>query len=341
MVTQKNLLIVGSNASHALETYYQKHLIALGLPTSIFNSYDYYTKTVISRIRHRLGDMSIYKEINKQIIKQVNEQKPDYIWVFKGMEFTTETIYQLSKLSIPLINYNPDHPFIRTYASSGGKHIAQSVPLYNMHYCYSRNLCNTIIQDYKINAEWLPFGYHITQQEYDQVENSSIVPKICFLGNPDMYRAKAVKKIADAGFKIDVYGYKWSKYIASHKNIKIHELVFGLNFWNVLRKYAVQLNVFRPHNIDSHNMRTFEIPAAGGIQLAPYSSEHLHFFKEKEEIFLYQNDEQMLQQIEYIMQLTVVQQQAIRAAARNRSLLSAYSYEHRATQVYHSLVNIA
>ena len=33
-------------------------------------------------------------------------------------------------------------------------------------------------------------------------------------------------------------------------------------------------------------MRTFEVPAAGGIQLAPYSLEQTEFFLEDNEVFL-------------------------------------------------------
>ena len=57
------------------------------------------------------------------------------------------------------------------------------------------------------------------------------------------------------------------------------------DFWRKNQEYRVQLNLFRQYNEGSHNMRTFEIPAVGGIQLTEYSTEQADFFKEGEEIF--------------------------------------------------------
>ena len=56
-------------------------------------------------------------------------------------------------------------------------------------------------------------------------------------------------------------------------------LVESSDFWKVLRKYRVQLNLMRPHNLDSHNMRSIEVPAVGGIGLFPDTPDHERFFE--------------------------------------------------------------
>ena len=81
-------------------------------------------------------------------------------------------------------------------------------------------------------------------------------------------------------------------------------------------------------------MRSFEIPAVGGIQLAPYSEEHVSFFKFDEEIFLYRNPEEMVKLIAVLLNDTGENINRFRVAARSRSLKSDYSYKNRALTVY-------
>ncbi|HLA58421.1 MAG TPA: glycosyltransferase, partial [Puia sp.] len=89
-----------------------------------------------------------------------------------------------------------------------------------------------------------------------------------------------------------------------------------------------------------HNMRTFEIPGAGGIQLAPYSEEHASFFNENTEIFLYRDQQELLKHVEYLMNGSPEAANKIRTAARSRSLDSKYSYKDRASIVYRTLQNM-
>ena len=84
-------------------------------------------------------------------------------------------------------------------------------------------------------------------------------------------------------------------------------------------------------------MRSFEIPAAGGIQLAPFSTEHASFFEEGKEIFLYRNPEEMLQLAGELLQKSKENTGIIRQAARMRSCESGYTYKDRALTVFNTL----
>ena len=83
-------------------------------------------------------------------------------------------------------------------------------------------------------------------------------------------------------------------------------------------------------------MRTFEIPAVGGIQLAPYSDEQASFFEEGKEIFFFKNDEEMIANIRKILALPLSEVDSIRIAARKRSLDSGYTFTDRASTVYNT-----
>jgi spore maturation protein CgeB len=140
-----------------------------------------------------------------------------------------------------------------------------------------------------------------------------------------------------AGFEVDVYGHGWKRTrLAIRKNIRIHEAVYGQAYWNKLRQYRVQLNIFRKHNLGSHNMRTFEIPAVGGIQLTPFSEEQAGFFEENKEIFFYRDIGELEDKCRYLLDLPGKEVNAIREAARRRSATSGYTYRDRSLLVYNT-----
>jgi spore maturation protein CgeB len=130
------------------------------------------------------------------------------------------------------------------------------------------------------------------------------------------------------GVKIDVYGNNWKRY-ANHSNITIYPPAYGDDFWRVLRKYRVQLNLRRPHNLTTHNMRTFEAAGVGAIQLAPATEDHRLYFKENEEIFLFTDMDSCVKQVAEIKSLSIKKADSIRKNVRRRALADGYSYEKR------------
>lgn len=336
------ILIVGSTLPGALENYYRKYLDRNRFEVLSFDPSAFYTiKSIGSKIKFRYFTRSLYKVANAQLIAYADQAKPDVIWIFKGIEFFPETLKQIKKRNIALINYNPDHPFIRTFVSNGGRNIRDCVPYYDLHFCYSRDLVLQLQTEYSLKAIWLPFGFDLSQADYDRIAGEEEVVKVSFIGNPDALRAKVVERIGRNGIAVDVYGHNWDKYL-KHGNsyIRTYGQVNGFDYWKTLRKYRVQLNVFRPHNVNSHNMRTFEIPACGGIQLAPASDEHTLFFTEGKEIFLYHTEEEMIEKINVLLGLSSEGAERLRGAARQRVLDDLASYEHRAKQAGEAIMDI-
>lgn len=336
------LLMVGSNHHWAIENIYLKYLKELNKQTYLFPAqnlfHEYFNSSLLNKILFRTGLSSIYKKINIHLLQYVEELRPDIIWVFKGMEVLPETLKIFRGKKIKLVNYNPDHPFIRSGRGSWNKNVIYSVGLYDLHFCYSKLLMKKIQEDYKIKTEWLPFGYELDNETFEKVSQLPEINKLCFLGNPDNIRAELINHLSKNKIPIDVYGHNWKRFLQENDYLKIYDAVSGIKFWEILRQYRVQLNIFRPHNIGSHNMRTFEIPAVGGIQLAPDSPEHREFFEDGKEIFLYKNNDQLVDKAIFLLQSSDENIQNFRGMARLRSVKSDYSYKDRTIFVY-DLIN--
>jgi len=338
------ILIVGSNKSWAIERFFIRYLKELGAEVHLYAApdliFDRHTKNIFFKILFKTKISTGYVAVNKGLMKTAEKLQPDVIWVFKGMEIFPSTLRTLGQ-RFKLANYNPDHPFIIASKGGGNQNVRNSVGLYDLHFCYSLQLKHQIEQEFKIPAVFLPFGFDLSMADYQEAIGEPEILRVCFLGNPDGIREKCIAFIAENGFEIDVYGHGWDKTALQNKsNVRMDHAIYGLAFWKKLRAYRVQLNIFREHNAGSHNMRSFEIPAVGGIQLAPYSEEQSAFFETGKEIFFYKSDEEMIRRIKELLAEKPAFATEQRKAARNRSLDSDYSYKNRSATVYAAFKNM-
>lgn len=339
------VMIVGSDEAHAIENYYVKYLNAEGLDVSQFAAqkifYEYYHQNNFNKVLYKAGLSSIQNRINKSFIISLEKFRPEIIWVFKGMEITPDSLRYARSKRYKLVNYNPDNPFVFTGSGSGNSNITQSIALYDLHFTYNLQVKRKLEAEYHLPVKFLPFGYDISDGQYQACITEEEIIKTCFIGNPDKKRSAFLKELAESGVKIDLYGHYWNDYI-KHPNISIYQPVLGDVLWKMLRKYRVQLNLMRIHNDDSHNMRTFEIPAIGGIQLAPDTPEHQLFFEDRKEVWLYRSVSDCVQCTKELLSLSTTEASNIRLAARKRCVESGYSYRDRALEaltVMRDLIN--
>lgn len=329
------ILLVGSDKVFAIENFFARHLRSLGVDVYHFAAqstfFDYYQKNILNKIVYRSGFSDLYRRINNEFRRIIETYKPDVIWVFKGMEIYPESLILAKSKGIFLTNYNPDNPFIFSGRGSGNYNITNSIKLYDLHLTYHSGVQKKIIEEYHIPAQILPFGFEVDEKLYLEISQQEKTLRTCFLGNPDADRISFIKQLADEGVMIDVHGNKWSSFV-KHKNIQSFDPVYARGYWQQLNKYRVQLNLMRLHNPDTHNMRTFEIPGIGGIQLAPKTQDHCTYFTPGKEIFIYNSLEECVQQISAIQAMTEAECSYFRNQARIRSVSSGYSYKDRAKE---------
>lgn len=337
------LLIVGTNAPGALELYYFKYLEKLGVDVDLFDAQGrflrYYEKNLINKLLFRSGVSNICVQINKELLCVASGFNPEVVLVFKGMEVLPRTLKILKQKGMYLVNYNPDNPFLFTGRGSGNKNVVNSLSLFDLHLTYNLEVLTEFVNR-GITAKWLPFGYDVSFDLYNELKSLEEYKKACFIGTADKQRADFFNDLAKQGVSIDIYGTRWEKY-KMHKNIKLYPAVYNKEFWKKMRQYRVQVNVLRQHNIHSHGMRSFEIAGVGGIQLANSTPEHKTFFEAGKEIFLFENVEDCARIINHLLSLPYEEVQIIRQRSRKRSELSNYSYYHRAGQFYNILKEIS
>jgi spore maturation protein CgeB len=289
--------------------------------------------SLLAKVLYRLYPKPVYAPLNKILLQDVELFQPDLVWIFKGMEIWPETLDKIKSKGIKLVNYNLDHPFRYISKGSGNNNVLHSIPLFDLHMSYSQMILEELKNKYPgIKTFHLPFGFHdyVRDMKFQETE----IPKVGFIGHADRHRAKALLMLAENGVPIDVFGPHWNRYFPRKSNhIQVYPAVVGNEYWSTLHRYRAQLNLFRDHNTGSHNMRSFEIPASGGIMLANYSTEQASYFKENEEAFYFRDDQALLERIHYILNMNWSQAEQIRKAARHRSMTSGYAYGERSQLV--------
>jgi spore maturation protein CgeB len=323
------ILIIGSDYTWSIERIYQRELKALGHEVELVAVqnmfYDYYYKTVLHKLIYRVGFSNILTKINRILLNKVNNEQYDLIWVFKGMEIFPETLKKLKKKPNRLINYNPDNPFIFSDKGSGNQNVTNSISFFDLHLTYDAWVKEKIENEYKIRTKMLTFGFDDAAVQNIDLNSEEEVLAVCFLGNPDAYRAAIINSLLEHGTEVHLYGNDWSKFI-KHNLAVIHNPVYGLEFYKTLRKYRVQLNIMRVHNLNSHNMRSMEITGVGGVMLAPQTADHSSFFDVEEEIFVYDNELSLAQEAKRILTTDKMVIEKLREKARKK-VMQNFTYK--------------
>ncbi|MBK9677731.1 MAG: hypothetical protein IPO69_02320 [Saprospiraceae bacterium] len=173
---------VGSDYKWSIERYYLEQWRQYeGVTVELFPMqnlfYEYYYKSLVNKIKYRLGISTVLSIINTRLLEEIDGFAPDVIFVFKGFELLPSTLVKLAKKNIFLVNYNPDDPFVFSSPGSGNKNIKQSIPLYNLHFSYNRETARRINTQYQIPARELPFGFNyefISEAEFSKLDNNTV-----------------------------------------------------------------------------------------------------------------------------------------------------------------------
>ncbi|MBM3917816.1 MAG: glycosyltransferase [Sphingomonadales bacterium] len=315
------VLIIGSDYNWSIERIYKRELNKLGheiihVPVQNWH-YDFYYKSTLHKVLVRLGISKLENRIQKRLIHELEGQFFDLIWVFKGMELTPHTLKTLKNQTTRLINFNPDNPFIFSGKGSGNKNITRSIHLYDEHFTYDHEVKSRIESEFGIKCTLVPFGFDNEVISTEELNEVGEIKAVCFVGNPDAYRTKILQDILNQGLPLHVYGHDWQQYL-SHPNLTIHGAVYEKEYYKTLRKYRVQLNIMRVHNLVSHNMRSIEVPGCGGIMLAPRTKDHEAFFEEGKEAFFFVDVKELVVQAQKLLELDDINANSLRMKASSR-----------------------
>jgi len=297
---------------------------------------------VVRKAIRRMSPGLLCRRSNNELISICEAEKPDAVFLFKAPDIFPSTIETLRRRGLHPVVYNADHPFEFFSRGSGNALISRAVPEYELYITYSRAIRTQLAERFPdLRTAVLPFGHSVDANTYREISKEYEVNRVCFVGTPDVRRIEQIVVLRRAGLEVDVFGPLWPRVSSELSGARVCKPVHGIEMYRTLRRYRVQLNFLRPHNVNSHNMRSFEAPACGAIMLAEDTVEHREFFRPGVEAFYFSNDEELVEQARTLLALDPEEADEIRRRARARSVDQPYSYHDRAAQALEHLKALA
>lgn len=196
-------------------------------------------------------------------------ERVEAILIVKGQLLTRRALRSLRDTAgCPLICWNPDSPFDPAISNCGGG-ILEAVGMYDLYITWSSSLRERISLRGQ-HCVTIPFGADWgVGRELPDERMRWLAGRPVFAGSFTKERLDLLRPLRRQGLVI--FGNHWPP----GSGIDVRPAVLGSSYTNVIRTAACAINLLRPQNRDSHNMRSFEIPACGGRQLAPWTGDHV------------------------------------------------------------------
>ena len=297
---KKKILIIGSNEKFTLEKMYFRALKNLKHTVRIYHTGNTIKNRYISFIEKYLSFISNFF-IRKLFVSFISKAKNNYdlIIIVKGLYITKNFILNIKKISpkSKIINIYPDDPTITSTRNLSNKNVIECIELFDFFCHYSERVMKKIKKlKPKSKLLYLPLGYdELLHKRYKK--NIKDIKKykdtVNFIGSYDDERFNILKSLNYKNLLIA--GSNW-------KNIdSLQKPIFGKELSTIISNSLVSINILRDQCKNSHNMRTFEIPAMGGLMLTTRSKQQNFFFKEDEECLMFSGKKELQKKIKDII----------------------------------------
>jgi spore maturation protein CgeB len=333
------LLIIGSRAPGSLEGAYERSFNRLSdCQVDVFDvdSHRFTFKGfgILPRATARAASPVSRLQVQRGCDRFLSRRRDSYdaILVFKGADFSRSSLeqYRSYQRNAVWLNLNPDDPFNVSSRGSTNGNIIGAVSFFDIYLIWSRQLVPKLELNGCKRAEYLPFGYDPDLHRPPDHAASTTDHSISFIGAWDKEREATLEQLAD--FDLIIFGDSWRR--ARRKSPLASKIVarnlYGKELCEVVFRSTACLNLLRKQNNGAHNMRTFEIPAIGGLMVTTRSLEQQEYFPEGEASFMFRDADELRDQLERALADTAL---TGKIRSRSQALAERHSYVERATQI--------
>jgi len=338
------VLISGVFSHGALGATYATAFERLGCEVVRFDYDAAYFSNPLSRNRlvRRLVRRRLWDEMNALTIRAVQDVRPALVLAIKASYLDGESVSHLrASLGIPVVNYYADNPYCGIpldprKTSAQRRDLVDVLRAYSAVFIWGRAIANRLQAD-GVQSSYLPFAADFAT--YRPPTNPGAMTgcsecdgqhDIVFVGQHNAKRGQHVDAIRR--HVVSLWGPRWDRLSRSGRvRHRVHRKPAWGSFSSDLYGNAkVSLNVVDDLNMPGHNMRTFEVPASGGVMLAHHTQEQEEFFPEGEAAFYYRTPQELDSKLDTILhdpgRRAAVAKNALRIAQQN-------TYLHRAADL--------
>ncbi len=345
-MTNNKVLVIGTTTEGALPESYARAFERLGMEVVRFD----FEQAIMqashfagNRILRRALRSSLWNKVNREAAEVAERVRPALIFAVKASFFHPETVRQIRKsLGVPFVNHYPDHPYIGVRwdpreASTLRHDLIEVFRQYSIVWMWERSLVERLKRD-GVEAKFLPFAVDPelfrpqSGAEGLHCETCGRQHDVVFVGTRTRARRREIDCIVK--HEVAIWGDGWSTVKGSASGKRIHAPIYGTKLARIYATAPVSLNVLNAENLGGPNMRTFEVPASGGVMLARYSDAQAEFFPENQAAAYYRLPEELDAKIDWLLGDAALRQRIRGNAVR---FAASQTYDHRAAHVLRSV----
>lgn len=243
--------------------------------------------------------------MNQRLKYEAYIQKPDLIFILKGELIYASTISWLrKKVGAYLVNFYPDNPFTLWNGNSTIE-IITSITYYDCWLIWSEKLVDLLYAAGAQRVVYFPFGFD--EQLFYPAHEVSLKQEVSFVGSWEPEREKILSSLLarDFGIPLAIWGNGWIENCRNDLLMRHYRGAarYFTELLAIIHRSAISLNMMRRQNLDAHNMRTCEIPAAGAFLLTERTREQAEkLFVEDKELVCFSSGEELYEKILFYLQ---------------------------------------
>lgn len=296
------IALLGSKAFDSLEFHINDSLTYLG--HSVFHidikdvinvpyRYNYWAQKLFPKY-----DRYVFNKIAKSIITQ----QPDLV-ICTYRFIHPDCIKQIKKAlpKVPVIHINPDA--ITTFEY-------QQIFAYPYDAYFSKDpfIVDFMRNKIRLNTFYLPEALNPRVHKIPEGKDREVLEKkididVVTFGTMYPYRAKMVENLIKADIKVDLFGLPDRRFPTDTvKNHFRNEFITGERKAEILYGSKIVFNNFHYAEVESTNVKFFEIYGIGGFQICDYKPILKEYSAVDIEKFTYKNIDEAIEKIKYYLQ---------------------------------------
>lgn len=289
-------------------------------------------RKAVSTLR-KLYTPVVLRRVHDQLFRNACQFRPNLLFVVRGHWLNPGILHEIKrKTGCAAMFYHSEDFLHPAYYS---RELVEAIPVYDCVFTVIRSNVQEYQDLHAQRVEYLPFGYEpevhrpmrLSESDRDHYESD-----VAFLGKWSSSREELLESLARA-YQVAIWGYMWER-VKPHSAVypSIRGPISPGEIAKVITGSKIMLNPLNDQGRMQHVMRTFEIPACGGFQLAKRTEEHLTFFEEDKEIVCFESLDELKAKISYYL-MHDLERQKIAAAGHERVTKAHHSYLDRIAQV--------
>ena len=212
---------------------------------------------------------------NRKVVSIIYEFCPQLI-IVTGIFPLQNKVFEASRAAgSKTVNFLTDSPWSK---QNKNKAFMSNLPSYDIIFSTKSSLVSNLEKINCNKVRFLPFAFDpFLHYEISHLEDDLNYSDACLIGAADKDRCEFVKSfIQKFKSQFSLYGSFWDtdRYLKRyHRGIVLEN-----DYCKVVGGSKINIGLVRRANSDGHSMRTYEIPACGGVGIYEDTSEHREIF---------------------------------------------------------------